>query len=197
MRVSAIQNYQRNTYFAGEKKNKLKNAAGAMTIALAAMAPTTDVQAQYPIYPYNTQIQVSSRVKVPSSFKYGDARNVQVSKTREERFSEIDRNENGILTENEVVATEINNWNAFNPIMATSTMVYQWQNQFRKVSQKYNQDDSNPNTINYDEYEAIMDDYDSQFEDPVIVTPYVPVYPYIYPPVLPPPHHHHHHHHRH
>lgn len=198
MRISAI-NYQTQPVFTGEKstKQKLKNAAGAAAIALAAMAPATEAEAQYPIFPYSTYIQVSHRVKVPSSFKYGDARNVQVSKSREDRFAELDKNSNGILSENEVVTTEISNWNAFNPMMATTSMVYQWRNQFRQVSQNYNEDGSNPNTITYNEYEAIMDDYDSQFEEPNIVAPLIPMYPYLYPPPPPPPRHHHHHHHRH
>ncbi len=196
MKISAI-NYQTRPVFTGDKstKDKLKNAAGAAAIALASMVPAAEANAQYPIYPYSTYIQVSNRVKVPSSFKYGDARNVQTSKSREERFSEIDKNSNGILSENEVVTTEINNWNAFNPIMATTSMVYQWRNQFRHLSQKYNEDPSNPNTITYSEYEAIMDDYDSQFEEPTIAAPLIPLYPYFYPP--PPPRHHHPHHHRH
>ena len=198
MRISAI-NYQTQPVFTGEKstKQKLKNAAGAAAIALAAMAPAAEAEAQYPIFPYSTYIQVSHRVKVPSSFKYGDARNVQVSKSREDRFAELDKNSNGILSENEVVTTEISNWNAFNPMMATTSMVYQWRNQFRQVSQNYNEDGSNPNTITYNEYEAIMDDYDSQFEEPNIVAPLIPMYPYLYPPPPPPPRHHHHHHHRH
>lgn len=198
MRISAI-NYQTQPVFTGEKstKQKLKNAAGAAAIALAAMAPAAEAEAQYPIYPYSTYIQVSHRVKVPSSFKYGDARNVQVSKSREDRFAELDKNSNGILSENEVVTTEISNWNAFNPMMATTSMVYQWRNQFRQVSQNYNEDGSNPNTITYNEYEAIMDDYDSQFEEPTVVAPLLPMYPYLYPPPPPPPRHHHHHHHRH
>lgn len=197
MRISPI-NHQTKPVFTGENsvKKKLKNTAGAAAIALAAMTPSAEVDAQYPIYPYNTYIQVSNRVKVPSCFKYGDARNVQVSKSREERFAEIDKNENGILSENEVVNTEIINWNAFKPIRATAAMVYQWQHRYRTVSQIYNQDDSNPNTINFEEYNSIMDDYDAQFEEPVIVAPAVPLYPYIIPPP-PPPHHHHHHHHRH
>ena len=195
MRISAI-NYQTQPVFTGEKstKQKLKNAAGAAAIALAAMAPATEAEAQYPIFPYSTYIQVSHRVKVPSSFKYGDARNVQVSKSREDRFAELDKNSNGILSENEVVTTEISNWNAFNPMMATTSMVYQWRNQFRQVSQNYNEDGSNPNTITYNEYEAIMDDYDSQFEEPNIVAPLIPMYPYLYPPPPPPRHHHHHRH---
>lgn len=195
MRISAI-NYQTQPVFTGEKstKQKLKNAAGAAAIALAAMAPATEAEAQYPIFPYSTYIQVSHRVKVPSSFKYGDARNVQVSKSREDRFAELDKNSNGILSENEVVTTEISNWNAFNPMMATTSMVYQWRNQFRQVSQNYNEDGSNPNTITYNEYEAIMDDYDSQFEEPTVVAPLLPMYPYLYPPPPPPPRHHHHHH---
>ena len=197
MRISAI-NYQTQPVFTGEKstKQKLRNAAGAAAIALAAMAPAAEAEAQYPIFPYSTYIQVSHRVKVPSSFKYGDARNVQASKSRKDRFAELDKNSNGILSENEVVTTEISNWNAFNPMMATTSMVYQWRNQFRQVSQNYNEDGSNPNTITYNEYEAIMDDYDSQFEEPNIVAPLIPMYPYLYPPP-PPPRHHHHHHHRH
>lgn len=202
MRISPI-NYQTKPVFTGENsvKKKLKNTAGAAAIALAAMTPSAEADAQYPIYPYNIYIQVSNRVKVPSCFKYGDARNVQVSKSREERFAEIDKNENGILSENEVVNTEIINWNTFNPIHATTRMVYQWQNRFRIVSQTYNLDDSNPNTINFEEYNSIMDDYDAQFEKPVIFGPAIP-YPYIILPP-PPPHHHHHpappprHHHRH
>ena len=202
MKISAI-TYQTAPTFTGDKskKNKLKNAAGAAAIALAAMVPATEAEAQYPISPYSTYIQVSNKVKVPSSFKYGDARNVEYSKSREERFSEIDKNSNGLLSENEVVATEINNWNAFNPMRATTSMVYQWRNQFRQVAQKYNEEDSNPNSINFDEYENIMDAYDSQFETPNISVPIVPIYPLYLPPHPPrhhnPYYHHHHHHHRH
>lgn len=204
MRISPV-TYQSNPIFQGENstKHKLKNAVGAAAIALAAMTPATEAEAQYPIYPYSTSIMVSNRVKVPSCFKYGDARNIQTSKTREERFNEIDKNANGLLSENEVINTEIINWNSFNPMKATISMVYTWQNLFRRVSQNYNQEDSNPRTINYDEFNEIMDEYDSQFVEPEVIAPSFPVYPYpyIYTPLPPPPHHHkpyhHHHHHRH
>lgn len=201
MRISAI-NCQIKPAFTGENstKHKLKNAAGAAAIALATMSPSAEADAQllYP-YPGYNYVQTSYNINVPTSFKYGDVRNLQPTKSREERFWEIDKNGNGIMSENEFVATEVRNWNVRNPMKATSTMVYQWQSQFRQLSRTYNQNNSNPNTINFNEYNNIMDDYDAQFDEINIIAPAIPLYPYFFPPPPPRyhhPHHHHHHHHR-
>ncbi len=196
MRVSAI-HYQSKPVFTGESstKNKIRNAAGAAAIALAAMSPSAEADAQFPIYPNYTY--VSTRLKVPRSFVLGDTSYPIADKSREKIFSEIDKNNNGVLSAREVVNTDIKNWNRNNPMLATASMAAQWQQLFRQVSYEYNQDNSNPNTINLEEYNAIMDDYDEQNANTFII-PIVP-YPYYIAPPPPPPHHHHprHHHHRH
>ncbi len=196
MKISAI-NYQTKPVFTGENstKNKLKNAAGAAAIALAAMSPSAQAEAQYPIYP-NTYYTYSTSLKVPTSFIIGDTSYPDYDKSRDEIFEELDKNSNGILSEREVVSTEIKNWNLHNPLKATSSMLIQWQRTFRRVARNYNEENSNPHTINYNEFNNIMDDYEEQKANTVVVPPIIP-YPYYMVPPPPPPHHHHHHRHHH
>ena len=61
--------------------------------------------------------------------------------------------------------------------------------QFNILSEEYNEDNSNPNTINYDEYKAIMNDYEESQKNTIYMPVAVPgvIYPTI-------PHHHHHRH---
>ena len=90
MRISAIQNYQSNKSFLGEKKNKLKNAAGAAAIALATTAPITDAKAQYyyipPITPITTTYIPGT---VPDCFVIGDLKNFNGEKSQKQIFNEI------------------------------------------------------------------------------------------------------------
>lgn len=119
MRISAIKSYQTNPHFNGEgsnKTNRLKNAAGAAAIALASVVPAEEADAQIfypPIYP-PTYITVPPLVTpntlnlnpVPNCFIVGDNGNVDYNKSMREVFNELDTNENGAISANEVVRTE-------------------------------------------------------------------------------------------
>lgn len=166
MRISAI-NYQINPNFTGEgnKKSKLKTAAGAAAIAVATAAPMSDAEAQvyFPpvIRPPYTTIPAPSVTSVPNCFVVGDLRNFDYNKTMREVFDEIDSNgnENGVISAKEVVRTERNNWNMNNIYPYNNYQMQQTQAQFNALSEIYNEDDSDPNTINYREYKAIMKDF--------------------------------------
>ena len=158
MRISAIQNYQSNKSFLGEKKNKLKNAAGAAAIALATTAPITDAKAQYyyipPITPITTTYIPGT---VPDCFVIGDLKNFNGEKSQKQIFNEIDDNgnSNGTISVNEVLRTDQNNKIRFNTPY-NQYDIQRIKNQFKVLSETYNEEDSNPNTINYNEYKEIM-----------------------------------------
>lgn len=198
MRITSINNYYTAPNFSGENKakNKLKNAAGAAAIALAASVPSEEINSQifYPqIYP-NTLITPLPVVTnpVPNCFIVGDNRNVNYNKSTKEVFDEIDKNENGVLSAKEVVRTERNNWNKYNIYYPfTTAQMMQTEAQFEQLSKAYNEDDSNPNTINFNEYKSIMKDYMKAKQ----VNNFIKLFTLpgiLYPP--PPPHHHHHRH---
>lgn len=210
MRILSINNYYANPHFTGEnqKKNKLKNAAGAAAIALATAVPAQEANSQIlypPIYPYSTAIArpLPKISPVPDCFIVGNNRIVNYNKSPREIFDEIDNNGNGVLSAKEVVMTECNNWNKYNSYIApfnTAQMQYT-NNQFNNLSKTYNEEDSNPNTINYNEYKNIMEDYEqaqiisnaAKFLTlpPLICPPPPPPRPHH--PVPPPPHKHHRH----
>lgn len=202
MKISAI-NSQTKPVFTGERSNKdkLKNTAGAAAIALAALVPAQESQAQFVTYPgiYYTEVYTPKTI-VPSCFLNGDSRHIKMNKTRADIFSELDANKSGTISLNETLKTDMRNWNLNNIIPYTNIQLQQAKNRFNTLSIMYNEENSNPETINFNEYNTIMDNY---FEERG-VNNFVPVYPYpLYVPFLPPPHHHHHpappprHHHRH
>ena len=205
MRISAIQNYQRNTaYFSGEKKNKLKNAAGAAVIALATAVPATNADAQYYYYTppitFQPPATLHTPASVPDCFIIGDLKTFNGGKSMEQVFNEIDLNENGTISANEVVRTDRNNKTRYNVYPYNIYTQYQSQytrNQFQDLSETYNEDDSNPNTINYNEYKAIMKDFldyrnVTNFMD-LFNSPGLYPLPPLYNPFRPePPHHHRH-----
>ena len=204
MRISAIQSYQTNTYFSGEKKNKLKNTAGAAAIALVTAVPATNADAQYYYTPPITlppPATLHTPGSVPDCFIIGDMKTFNGGKSLKQVFNEIDSNQNGTLSANEVVRTDRNNKTRYNVYPYNVYTQYQSQytrNQFQDLSETYNEDDSNPNTINYNEYKAIMEDFlDSRnvtnFMD-LFSTPGLYPLPPLYNPFRPdPPHHHHRH----
>lgn len=188
--------------FTGEKSDKtkkaLRNTAGAAAIAVAAALPTEKADAQYYIPPppigyyYNYQ----PNVEVPSCFIYGDINNFDYGKTLDETFSEVDSkiNENGVITAKEVVAAERDNWNAthlypYNVYQQKVTL-----NNFNVLSRLFNEDDSNPQTINYSEYRKIMQAY---MEAKNVNTFFNLLRILTVPRIVCPPPHHHHHNHRH
>lgn len=206
MRISAIKSYQTNPHFNGEnskKTNRLKNAAGAAAIALASIAPAEETDAQIYYYPpvipsYTVPAPPAINLNpVPNCFIVGDNGNVNYNKSMRQVFNELDNNENGALSSREVISTERNNWNRYNILYPfTPYQAQQTEAQFNALSEAYNEEDSNPNTINYNEYKAIMNDYmeAKQISDFVKLFTLPGI---MYPP--PPPHHHYHphHHHRH
>ncbi len=205
MRITAVQNYHTNPNFYGDNKksNKLRNAAGAAAIALATAIPAEEANAQiyYPPINYITvPVTNTPMYNIPNCFKTGDKDFINPDKTRREIFQELDINENGTLSTQEVVNIEQNNWNKYMKYIPFSQKQVEYTaRQFNILSEKYNKDDSNPNTINYDEYKTIMDDYEEAQRNTIYMPVAVPgvVYPL-------PPHHHHqrhydppHRHHRH
>jgi hypothetical protein len=204
MRISAIKSYQTNPHFNGEgsnKTNKLKNAAGAAAIALASVVPVEEAEAQIYYYPpivpsYAIPAPPTINLNpVPNCFIVGDNSKVNYNKSMRRVFNELDTNESGTISSREVLKTESNNWNRYNILYPFNS--YQAQHaeaQFNALSEAYNEEDSNPNTINYNEYKAIMNDYmeAKQISDFVKLFTLPGI---MYPP--PPPCHHHHHHHRH
>lgn len=205
MRITAIQNYHTNPNFYGENKksNKLKTAAGAAAITLATVIPAEEAKAQiyYPPMNYITvPVTNTPMYNIPNCFKTGDKDFINPDKTRREIFQELDINENGTLSTQEVINIEQNNWNKYMKYIPFSQKQVEYTaRQFNILSEKYNEDDSNPNTINYNEYKAIMDDYEETQKNTIYMPVAVPgvIYP------LPPHHHHHRHydpphrHHRH
>lgn len=192
MRITAIQNYHTNPNFYGDNKksNKLRNAAGAAAIALATAIPAEEANAQiyYPPINYITvPVTNTPMYNIPNCFKTGDKDFINPDKTRREIFQELDINENGTLSTQEVVNIEQNNWNKYMKYIPFSQKQVEYTaRQFNILSEKYNKDDSNPNTINYDEYKTIMDDYEEAQRNTIYMPVAIPgvVYPL-------PPHHHH------
>lgn len=210
MRITAINSYKSNLNFNGDnsgKANKLKTAAGAAAIALATAMPMEDTDAQifYPpvVYPqiYPTMpIQINK--PIPDCFITGDNGNVNYNKNMKQVFNELDKNKNGTISANEVLRTEKNNWNRYNIYYPfTQQQMMQTESTFNSLAESYNEEDSNPTTINYNEYKDIMNDYmeSKQISDFVKLFTLPGI---IYP--LPPHHHYHdihrhhdhHHHHR-
>lgn len=207
MRINRI-GYQTNPNFAGEKTDKAKkairNTAGAAAVALAASlnVDKADAQVFYPLpmpvpptyYYYNPTI---STVNIPNCFIYGDVTNFDYNKSLSDNFNEIDANgnENGVLSAQEVARTERENWNATHLYPYNSNQYRYTVHTFNTLSRMYNEEDSNPKTINYSEYRKIMNDYmqarnvTSFFNLLRIFT--VPNLLYPRPIAPPPPHHHH------
>ncbi len=147
--------------FNGEKKNKLKNIAGSTAIALAVAVPAqkSDAQIIHPhVYPYVTAPIVSN---VPDCFVVGDMRDFDINKSMRKVFDEIDANgnRNNEISAHEVVATESQNWNLTNLMPYNALQMQRALAQFNRLSYLYNEKGSDPNTINYSEYKAIMNDY--------------------------------------
>lgn len=194
MRITAIQNYHTNPNFYGDNKksNKLRNAAGAAAIALATVIPAEEAEAQiyYPPINYITVPVTNTKMyNVPDCFKKGDKEYPNPNKTKKEIFNELDINGNGALSAKEVVNIEQNNWNKYMKYIPFSQKQLEYTaRQFNLLSEKYNEDNSNPNTINYNEYKAIMDDYEEAEKNTIYMPVAVPnvIYPI-------PPHHHHRH----
>lgn len=201
MRITAI-SYQTNPHFTGERKNKLKTAAGAAAIALATAAPMAEADAQidyyrpiYP-YPYYNYVPAPAAASVPDCFVVGDMKNYDLNKSMREVYEEIDGNgnENGVISAKEVVRTERKNWNLNNMYPYTTAQMQKTEAEFKVLSELYNEEDSDPNTINYREYKDIMNDYmEVKNTNNFINLMEIFAVPYLYPP----PYYHHHHHHRH
>ncbi len=206
MKVSAINTMQR-VYFNGESTNSkknlgaLKNTAGAAMIALAAAVPAQEADAQYfvPVYPHVHYYVPMPEMKVPNCFVYGDVTNENYEKTMPDVFTEIDREiyKNGQISVNEVVSLEEYNHNSTAPYPMSRAEKLKIANLVKSLSRKYNESDSNPNTINYNEYSEIMSDYmksknAANFMNllQILVNPYYyGIHPY-YPHRHLPPHHH-------
>lgn len=189
MRISAIQNYQRNNNFLGEKKNKLKNIAGATAIAIAASAPVSaDAQFYYytPTVPLNPTAKINAPGTIPDCFILGDLKTYNEQKTMRQVFDEIDENESGTLSVNEVIKKDRENKLRYNAVY-NQYQLQRTKNQFQILSEAYNEEDSNPNTINFNEYKSIMEDYlDTEqiklINSPGIIYPLPPLYynPFIF-----------------
>lgn len=210
MKVYGIKSYA-SVPFAGEnsKANKMKTAAGAAALALAAAVPQeADAQAFYPYYvppvPYTYYVPAPRpTMKVPDCFVYGDMENFDYDKSMSQVFSEIDSqvDENREISVNEVVKAERKNWNMNNIYPFNSAQMQRTARNFKMLSEIYNESGSNPNTISYKEYKAIMKDYmdsknaaDFLMLLQLLTMPNRPCPmpgPHHHPPV--PPHHHHHH----
>ena len=201
MRISAIK-YQTNPHFAGENKsgNKLKNAAGAAAIALAAAVPAGDADAQIfytpPVYPYTYYVPAPTIMSVPKCFVLGDMRNQDDDKSMRQVFNEIDDNGNGnsVISAKEVVQTERINWNLNNLTPYTGTQMHNAEKNFNALSKAYNEDDSDPYTLNYNEYKAIMNNYmeSNEADNLVDLMQLLILQNMLTPPPPPPPIHHHH-----
>lgn len=197
-----------NPQFTGEKTKKaLKNTAGAAAIAIASAVPATEADAQFFVPPpvqhyYYVPVVPNPVTTVPNCFVYGDVDNFDTDKSMSEVFSEIDSKikENGSISMGEVVGMERDNWNKTHFYPYSN---YQMQNtaaNFKVLSNMYNEEGSNPNTINYSEYKNIMKSY-MQYRNVANFIGLMQLLT-IPRPVCPPPHHHRHmppppHHHRH
>ncbi len=217
MKVSAI-NYQTNPHsFKGEgSKNRLKNAAGAAAIAIAAAAPMAEADAQFyyvPVTPqYYSYVPTKTVTSVPNCFVVGDITKSdpdENDKSMRQVFDEIDENgnENGVISAKEVMRTERKNWNETQLYPYTDEQMSEDAAEFNALSKMYNEDGSDPNTMNYREFKNVMNTYMNnknvdKFVDlmRVLTIPYytLPTLPYYYYPRPhyhrpygpPPPHHH-------
>lgn len=189
MKISAVKNY---IHFSGEqiepKKNKLKTAAQTAAMALATAIPAQEADAQF-IYPYYHPAVV---VNVPDCFIAGNMYNPDINKNMKEVFNEIDINENDAISAGEVINTEKNNWNKYSIYPYTTTQAIITKNQFEVLSALYNEDGSNPETINFREYRTIMKDYMINKN----INNFYNLMQFLALPPCPPPHHHHDRHHR-
>lgn len=217
MKISAIK-YQANPqqHFTGENsKNRLKNAAGAAAIAIAASAPMAEAEAQYfvPYTPYYySYVQKPTVTNVPNCFVVGDITNSNSDdKSMRQVFNEIDRNgnSNGVISAKEVMLTEQKNWNEKSLYPYTDEQMADDAIQFNTISKMYNEEGSDPATMNYREYKSAMTDYMENknvntFIDlmQILTIPYLYTPPYYYYPrphyhrpygPPPPPRHHHRH----
>lgn len=207
MKVSRINSTVTTPNFNGEKTKKaLKNTAGAAAIALAAAVPSTDAEAQYfvPVPPqyYYVPVTPAPVTAVPSCFVLGDMENYDSEKSMPEVFNEIDGKikKNGSISLGEVIEMERDNWNRTNIFPYSGYMIKTTADQFTTLSTLYNEKNSNPNTINYNEYKNIMKSY-MQFRNVsnFIGLMQILTMPSLCPPPPPHPHHppHRPHHHRH
>ena len=180
MRITAIQNYHTNPNFYGDNKksNKLKTAAGTAVITLATVIPAKEADAQvyYPPMNYITvPVTNTPMYNIPNCFKQGNKEYPNPNKTTKEIFKELDINGSGALSAKEVVNTEQNNWNKYMKYFPFSQKQVEYTaRQFNLLSEKYNEEDSNPNTINYDEYKAIMKDYEESQKNTIYMPVAVP-----------------------
>jgi len=184
--------------FGGEKtKKNLRNTAGAAAIALATALPSEKADAQY-YYPIpqphlHGYYQPAPVSYIPDCFIYGDINNFDYNKTLEETFNEIDAkgNENGILSMNEVVAAERDNWNSTHLQPYDIYQRNRTAQAFNLLSNMYNEEDSNAKTINFSEYKKIMQSYmEARNVNTLFNLLRILTIPRI---VCPPPHHHHSH----
>lgn len=182
--------------FSGEKmKKNLRNTAGAAAIALATALPAEKADAQY-YYPIpqthlHGYYQPAPVSYIPDCFIYGDINNFDYNKTLEQTFDEIDSkgNGNGVLTMNEVVAAERDNWNATH---LKPFDVYQREKtaqSFNLLSNLYNEDESSAKSINIREYKKIMQSY---MEARNVNNLFNLLRMLTIPRIVCPPHHHHH-----
>lgn len=149
-----------------KKANSAKTAAGAAMIALATAMPAQEADAQYYYYyPYVPHtyyyIPTPQRMQVPNCFIDGDMQNLEYDKSLNQVFSEIDAkvDPNRELSVNEVVQAEKDNWHLYNYYPYNSANMRRTVNQFKYLSEVYNEKGSNPKTISYSEYKSIMKDY--------------------------------------
>lgn len=208
MKITAINNYQTSPNFMGEKKNKLKNAAGAAAIAMAVAVPVEKVDAQVfyypPVNPYTVVVPSPVINSVPDCFVVGDMSNFNINKSMGQVFQELDKNQNGEISAKEVVIAQRNNWNLNNIYPYNKYQMNNDAAEFRTISNLYDDENSNPETMNYGEYRAAMNDYMKAknvnafinlmrlFALPGAVCP--PPHIHVHPIPTPPPRHHHHHH---
>ncbi|HIS37826.1 TPA: hypothetical protein IAC10_14575 [Candidatus Scatousia excrementigallinarum] len=201
MKVSSI-GVTSTPQFSGEKTKKaMRNTAGAAAIALATAMPMENADAQYmmpppPIPPitYYQNYLPQTAFDVPDCFVYGDVRNFDYDKSLKQTFDDIDSQgrKNGFISVNEAIAADRENWNATHLYPYNSYQLNRTVSTFNLVSTMYNEEGSNPKTINFREYAKIMKDYmqarniNTFFNLLRIIT----VPRIVCPP--PPPHHHHH-----
>ena len=208
MKIASINTYQTKPHFAGEnsKTNKLKNAAGAAVVALAVAAPMEKADAQIyfyppPVTPYTVVVPQPVVTSVPDCFVVGDMSNFSYNKSMGQVFGELDADRNGEISANEVVRTQRNNWNMNNIYPYNNYQMNSDAAEFNAVSRLYNDERTNPNTMNYSEYRAVMNDYMKVKNVNTFVNlmrlligpAYCPPPHYHVHPVPPPPPRHHHH----
>lgn len=202
MKVSRI-GVNSTPQFQGEKAKKaMRNTAGAAAIALATAMPMENADAQLiipqppmpPITYYQGYIPQTSAYDVPDCFIYGDVREFDYDKSLRQTFNEIDAkgNQNGVISINEVVAADRDNWNATHLYPYNSYQLNHTVSTFNLVSTMYNEEGSSHKSINFREYTKIMNDYmrarnvNTFFNLLRMIT-----IPRIVCPPSPPPHHHH------